>query len=211
MFRTDRDRARLLRLGLAATLSCCACTGAPLPRSDAAQRAAGEPNQIKVDPCRNEAGKPPPAALARAYQGLLATARCVAEVDVMMQEVSAALGVRCDYCHVGTDYARETEKSRIANFMATELVPRLDAKDHTEVTCVRCHRGVAKILGAPRSEPRALEWMTAELSPNFVTKDDRPLRCKSCHGADWGTPGFHRTVILTHELDGLPRAAAKSP
>jgi hypothetical protein len=182
-----------------------------VPRRDIAQRAAGEPNQIKVDPCRIEAGRPPPTAPAHAYQGLLANARCVAEVDALMQEVSAALGVRCDYCHVGTDYARETEKSRIANFMAVELVPRLVAKDGAAVTCARCHRGVAKILGAPRSEPRALEWMTAELAPNFVTRDDRPLRCRSCHRADWGSPGFDRKVILTDALAELPRHSTKSP
>ncbi len=212
VFRTDRSRSWSVIAGpLVAALGCAACTGAPVPRRDVAQRAAGEPNQIKVDPCRIEAGKPPRVALAHAYDGLLANARCVAEVDAIMQEVSTALGVRCDYCHVGTDYARETEKSRIANFMAVELVPRLVAKDGAPVTCARCHRGVAKILGSPRSEPRALEWMTAELAPNFLTRDDQPLRCKSCHRANWGTSGFDRRVILTDALAALPRATTKSP
>lgn len=181
-----------------------------MPRREAPERAASEPNQPELDPCRAEAGKPPPEALPHAYEGLLAGARCKAEVDLVMQKVSVALGVRCNYCHVETDYARETETSRVANFMSTELMPRLASKGQAPLTCASCHRGVAKLLGSPRSERKALEWMTAELAPNFVTRDDRPLRCRSCHGAEWGTEGFRRRVILTDALAALPRAPVAS-
>lgn len=182
-----------------------------MPRRDVPERAANEPALPEVDPCPSDASTPPAEALSRGYQGLLATARCKAEVDAVMQKVSAALGVRCGYCHVEPDYARETEMSRVANFMATELMPRLAPKGRAPLTCASCHRGVAKILGSPRSEQRALEWMTAELAPNFVTRDDQPLRCRSCHGADWGQQGFRRRVLLTDALAGLPRAPVVTP
>jgi hypothetical protein len=182
-----------------------------MPRSDAAQRAAGEPPKPEVDPCLPEAGKPPPAALTRKYEGVLARARCAAEIDVVMRGVSQALGVDCKYCHLEGDYQAETERKRIANYMAAELVPRLASKDRREITCRSCHAGVAKILGSPRSQPRALEWMTATLVEDFVTRDGQPLRCKSCHGANWGSAEFRTRVILTDALSGLPRAPLSSP
>jgi hypothetical protein len=83
------------------------------------------------------------------------------------------------------------------------------------VTCESCHlqagHGVAKILGSPRSEARALEWMTAELVENFETTDRAPLRCQTCHGAKWGSPEFRRHLLLTDALSGLPREEGAAP
>lgn len=126
-----------------------------------------------------------------------------------MKGVATALGVRCNYCHLEHDFAADTQQKRVANFMATELVPRLRAKQGGAVTCASCHleagRGVAKILGSPRSESRALEWMTSVLTERFESVDDQPLRCKSCHGANWGSPEFQRKLLLSDALAKLPR------
>jgi len=191
-----------------AGLTLVACSGAPIPAGDSAPHAVS-PVEPAKDPCLAEPGKPPPEALARTYEGVLAKARCRAEVDVIMAGVSRALGVKCNYCHLEPDFTADTQQKRIANFMARELVPRLRAKDGRTVTCESCHmqagRGVAKILGSPRSESRALEWMTAELVETFESQAHTPLRCSSCHGANWGSPAFQRHVLLSDALSQLPR------
>ncbi|MGC4094158.1 MAG: hypothetical protein QM756_40855 [Polyangiaceae bacterium] len=191
----------------AAVTSFSGCSGAPIPAEKAARPAPAAPTP-EVDACAAQPGKPEPAPLAKQYDGVLAAARCQAEIEVIMQRVSRALGVRCNYCHVQGDYGADTEHKRIANFMAREWVPRLKARDGRAVTCESCHlqgaRGVAKLLGAPRSEPRALEWMTSFLSEEFITRDAQPLRCKTCHGANWGSPDFRRKLLLTDALTALP-------
>ena len=85
-----------------------------------------------------------------------------------MQDVSAALGVGCEHCHDSRDYAATTVRKRVANWMATELAPRLASKEHSgPVECADCHardgKPTAKLLGAPRAESRAIEWMTTVL------------------------------------------------
>jgi hypothetical protein len=149
----------------------------------------------------------------RAYQGLARAARCQPEVLTIMADVAAALGVGCDYCHAPRDYRVATPRKEIANWMALELVPRLAAKSgDAAVTCADCHardgKPRAKILGAPRSQSRAIEWMTTELVENFARSDGKPLRCKTCHGGNLGGPDFRRRLILTDALAALPRQGA---
>lgn len=126
-----------------------------------------------------------------------------------MADVSEALGVGCDHCHAPHDFRVATPRKEIANWMARELVPRLSLKSGGQaVTCADCHthegKAVAKILGAPRSESRAIEWMTTELVEKFSLVDGAPLRCKTCHGANLGTPEFQRHLLGTDALSALP-------
>jgi cytochrome c553 len=147
--------------------------------------------------------------LVRPYTGLARAARCQPEVLTIMADVSAALGVGCDYCHAPRDYRVATPRKDIANWMAVELAPRLAAKTSSAaVGCADCHArdGTprAKILGTPRSETQAIEWMTTELVENFNTRDGRPLRCKTCHGANLGSREFRRRLLLSDALAALP-------
>ncbi|HEY6562384.1 MAG TPA: hypothetical protein VI072_34185 [Polyangiaceae bacterium] len=194
-----------LGLGLLATLT-SACGSAPLPAEPertAAPQPAGRARSVSDD-CAPEVGKPPPAPLERQYEGLAKAARCQREVYTIMGGVTHFLGVKCTYCHLVPDYRAMTHRKRVANWMARELVPRLAEKAGGEVWCNDCHqrsgRGTAKILGNPRDERFAIEFMTTHLVENLETSKGQPLRCKMCHGANLGSPGFRRKIILTDHL-----------
>ena len=131
-----------------------------------------------------------------------------------MTEVADALGVGCDYCHAPHDFRIATPRKQVADWMARELVPRLALKQGGgAVTCADCHtqggKPVAKILGTPRSESRAIEWMTTELVENFTRSDGQPLRCKSCHEGNLGTPEFRRQLLLSDALSLLPTRSTR--
>ncbi len=125
-----------------------------------------------------------------------------------MQGVNGALGVDCSYCHDLADYTRATPKKEIANWMASELMPRLVNRSGGPVTCADCHaddgRGKAKILGAPRSRQRAVEWMNTVLVERFDAAAGGRLFCATCHVGQLGTPAFQGRVILTEHLPPLP-------
>ena len=159
------------------------------------------------DPCAPLDGKPP-APLAKAYSGVLKRARCQAEIQTIMQGVADALGVSCGHCHDPADYAKSTPKKDVANWMASELIPRLAKRGGGTISCADCHaddgKGKAKILGAPRSRQRAVEWMTVRLVERFEAAAGGPLYCATCHVRRLGDPGFDGRVILTEHLPPLP-------
>lgn len=159
------------------------------------------------DDCALLPGKPPPEPLERKYTGVAAKARCQREVYTIMGGVTHFLGVKCQYCHVKDHYRVMTSRMRIANWMASQLIPRLRKKqDGSTPWCNDCHvvdgKGTAKILGFPRNRPWAIEWMMTHLVADFETSSGNALHCKSCHLANLGSPRFERHVILT---DNLPK------
>lgn len=193
-------------------LAVCALAGAfgcgspPEPKPAEARLAVpvGRRDPNAPDDCAQVAGKPPPAPLERAYEGLAHTARCQREVYSIMGGVTHFLGVSCSYCHLVPDYKAMTHKKEIANWMAASLVPALERKSGGEVWCADCHASSGeakpKILGDPRDQAWALEWMTVHLAEDFTTKRGAPLRCKSCHQAKIGSPDFQTKIILTNDL-----------
>lgn len=205
------------RFGLWLVVFCTSCGPAPVPRVTAEKPAPStEVPAPVVDPCAQVPGQPAPAPLARAYTGLAREARCQPEVIAIMKGVSAALGVRCQHCHVESDYGAPTEQKRIADWMSLELMPRLRKHDGSSLSCQSCHatRGKprAKLLGQPRSESFSIEWMNAELVANFQRADGGALRCKTCHADNLGSPGFQRRLIGTDLLArGFASPAADSP
>src|SRR5262249_52449150 len=137
--------------------------------------------------------------------GVAAKARCQREVYTIMGGVTHFLGVKCGYCHLEPDYRAMTHRKEVANWMARELIPRLEKKDGGgNVWCNDCHVvngvGTAKILKVPRDPRWAVEWMTTHLVEDFETAHGNALRCKSCHQANLGSPDFQRKIILTDRL-----------
>ncbi len=205
--------ARVKHLGLALALLVgavlgAACGGAPEPRTSAAPAPSAPIRPSSAvpavpDDCDQEPGKPPPEPLARTYTGVAAKARCQREVYTIMGGVTHFLGVKCQYCHLVPDYEAMTHRKQVANWMASELIPALQKKSNGKTPwCKDCHqasgKGVAKILGDPRSPSFAVEWMTTHLVEDFQAKDGSPLHCKGCHGGNVGTPEFRKKVILTN-------------
>jgi tetratricopeptide (TPR) repeat protein len=88
----------------------------------------------------------------------------VSQVVGMMRNITFALGVRCQYCHVGEegmplaqfDFAKDEKRTKLVARqmmrMVEEINRRLDtlphgpdhAHDSVEVTCATCHRGVSR-------------------------------------------------------------------
>ena len=78
-----------------------------------------------------------------------------------MQRISAALGVKCDYCHVqGNPASDEKAKKRVARRML-EMTKAINAQNFAKhqvkegesvlgrVTCFTCHRGEEEPKNAP--------------------------------------------------------------
>jgi hypothetical protein len=97
----------------------------------------------------------------------------VMQVVGIMRNFAGALGVRCQFCHVGEegmplaqfDFAKDEKRTKLTARqmmrMVEEVNRRLDTlpehaqmKSHVEVTCMTCHRGV--------SRPMSLEQLIQE-------------------------------------------------
>ena len=197
-------------------LMLAAACGAPPPPSPPPSKSKppslGKRRTDIPDDCQIEAGKPPPEPLRVAYTGVAKAAQCQRAVFTIMGGLTHFLGVQCKHCHLEPDYAADTHNKQIANWMARELVPRLqkraaDPSGNKDVWCADCHAGQPKFLGDPRRRDVAIEWMTTHLAPDFDTAAGKPPKCKDCHGGDLGTPQFRSKIILS-ELEGLPKPVA---
>jgi hypothetical protein len=176
--------------------------------------ALGKRRSDLPDDCDVVAGQPPPEPLRIQYTGVAKAASCQRAVFTIMGGLTHFLGVECKHCHLEPDYAADTHNKQIANWMARELVPRLQkraaADASREVWCQDCHAGRPKLLGNPRRRDVAIEWMTTHLVEDFDTVAGKSLKCRECHGGDLGTPEF-RTKIILSELTGLPAPAEPAP
>lgn len=164
------------------------------------------------DDCEAVVGQPPPEPLRQPYTGVAKAARCQRAVFTIMGGLTHFLGVECRHCHLEPDYAADTHNKQIANWMARELVPRLQKRvagtdGSREVWCQDCHAGKPKLLGDPRRRDVAIEWMTTHLGEDFGSVAGKPPKCRDCHGGDLGSPAFRPKIILG-ELASLPAPAA---
>jgi hypothetical protein len=201
------------------SLLLASCSGPPTqnaPRSAAPPPApaVGKRRTDISDDCEVIAGQPPPEPLRMAYTGVAKAASCQRAVFTIMGGLTHFLGVQCKHCHLEPDYAADTHNKQVANWMARELVPRLQkraasADASREVWCQDCHTGRPKPLGNPRRRDVAIEWMTTHLVEDFDTAAGKSLKCRDCHGGDLGTPEF-RTKIILGELVALPAPASAS-
>ncbi len=192
-------------------IGACGAPPAPTPPSHSTSPAAtlGKRRVDILDDCDVEPGKPAPEPLRIAYTGVARDARCQRAVYTLMGGLTHFLGVECRHCHLEPDYAADTHNKQLANWMARELVPRLQRRVSDEgggrdVWCQDCHAGKPKFLGNPRRRDFAIEWMTTHLVEDFDTLAGKPPKCRDCHGGGLGSPDFHPKVILG-ELSGLPR------
>src|SRR5262245_7197600 len=65
-------------------------------------------------------------------------------VEITMQNITFALGVRCIDCHDVTDLSLDTKPQKVKARMMLEMVSDINAKfgdGKTHVTCWTCHRG----------------------------------------------------------------------
>ena len=65
-------------------------------------------------------------------------------VEITMQNITFALGLRCIDCHAVTDLSADTKPLKLKARMMLEMVRDINAKfgdGTTHVTCWTCHRG----------------------------------------------------------------------
>src|SRR3954466_11316876 len=106
-------------------------------------------------------GKFPPDSLINVK--VIPKSTPVIQVVGMMRNFAGALGVRCQFCHVGQegmplgqfDFAKDEKRTKLTARqmmrMVEEVNRRLDTlpehaqmTSHVEVTCQTCHRGVSR-------------------------------------------------------------------
>ena len=196
---------------LAGILGACGGSRGSVPTTQAAPgpsppAALGQRSADILDDCEQVPGQPAPEPLRVQFTGVAKSARCQREVYTIMGGLTHFLGVECKHCHQEPDYTADTHNKRIANWMARELVPRLERREgpgDKAVWCKDCHAGKAKFLGNPRQRSLAIEWMTTHLVEELETTSGKSLKCKQCHQGDLGSPEFKPKIILS-ELSGLP-------
>lgn len=206
---------------LLAVAAACGAPPSAQPPSEGNARTLGKRRTDIPDDCAELHGTPP-EPLRVAYSGVAKAARCQREVYTIMGGLTHFLGVECRHCHLEPDYAADTHNKHIANWMARELVPRLQKRVATadgrrDVWCQDCHAGRPKFLGDPRRRDFAVEWMTSHLTEDFSRTgnspgaSNEPPRCKDCHGGDLGSPAFRSKIILTDLATGAPVAEPAPP
>jgi hypothetical protein len=196
---------------LAGLLGACGGSGASAPTTQAVPAPGptatlGKRRADILDDCQQVPGQPEPEPLRIQFTGVAKDARCQREVYTIMGGLTHFLGVECKHCHQEPDYTADTHNKQIANWMARELVPRLQQRAQPgdrAVWCKDCHAGQAKFLGSPRQRSFAIEWMTTHLVEELETTSGKSLKCKQCHQGDLGSPEFKPKIILS-ELSGLP-------
>ncbi len=110
------------------------------------------------------AGGQAPAAAPQPLQNLQVLPKTMTrqEVTTLMRSVTAALGVQCSHCHVGSpaDRAKDDLPAKLLArkmFAMTMTINNDLLKDAgtpapegtRKVTCFTCHRGAVKVLTAP--------------------------------------------------------------
>ncbi|MEA3081597.1 MAG: hypothetical protein QOD54_1265 [Sphingomonadales bacterium] len=121
---------------------------------------------------------PPPAAqppfAVPPFKNLKVLPKDIARADLQasMKFFSQSLGVRCTYCHVGTegqplstfDFASDAkdhkkiarDMMRLTQHINTDHLPAIMGRPDAKVTCFTCHRGATKPatdLPAPPPQP----------------------------------------------------------
>jgi photosynthetic reaction center cytochrome c subunit len=128
---------------------------------------------------------PPPAAqppfAVPPFKNLKVLPKDIARGDLLasMKFFSQSLGVRCTYCHVGTegqplstfDFASDAKEHkkiardmmRLVQHLNTDHLPAITGLPDAKVTCFTCHRGATKPATAPAPD-----------SPNTVPPPAKP-------------------------------------
>ena len=97
-------------------------------------------------------------------------------VEITMQNITFALGLRCIDCHDVNDLSLDTKPKKVKARMMLEMVRDINAKfgdGKTHVTCWTCHRG--------STEPQVARPST---DPSRMPFDGLRVLCESRRAAD---------------------------
>jgi len=167
---------RWLAVGALAALAGC-----PAPETPPAS-GAGPPAERSALAAQVRGGRP----------SLLAGVAAPTEKKRIMKEVSAELGVECDYCHDVADFTAPTANKKIADFMYARYALGLAPRAGGVATCAACHRGRARFLGDRADRERVKQEMRDEMVAPFRTHGGGSVECATCHGDKLDQPFLPR-------------------
>src|SRR5213596_1590175 len=129
----------------------------------------------------------------------------VMQVVGMMRNFAGALGVRCQFCHVGQegqplaqfDFAKDEKRTKLTARQMMRMVEEINRRvdtlpehaqmtSHVEVTCNTCHRGVSR----PMSLEQLIQETAQTAGVDSATRAYRALRDRYYGRAayDFGEP-----------------------
>ena len=122
---------------------------------------------ISVAAAQTPPQAPQPPFAMPPFKNLKVLPKDIARADLLasMKFFSQSLGVRCTYCHVGTegqplstfDFASDAKEHkkiardmmRLTQHLNTDHLPAITGLPDAKVTCFTCHRGATKPATAP--------------------------------------------------------------
>src|SRR5919109_3421125 len=149
----------------------------------------------------------------------------VMQVIGMMRNFAGALGVRCQFCHVGQegqplgtfDFAKDEKRTKLTARQMMRMVEednrRLDTlpehekmTSHVEVTCATCHRGVNR----PMPLEQLIQETAVSAGVDSATRAYRALRERYYGRAayDFGEPTLNVAAFRLARAGKFPEAFA---
>lgn len=101
----------------------------------------------------------------------------------VMDTFTRALGVRCSWCHIESDYSAGTARKAVAAFMWDAFVAQLQLVDGSPLYCDSCHHQSTVFLRRDVSDKLALaKYMQTEYVDSLRRRDGASHGCATCHG-----------------------------
>ncbi|HUP88090.1 MAG TPA: c-type cytochrome [Longimicrobiales bacterium] len=150
----------------------------------------------------------------------------VIQVVGMMRNFTSALGVRCQYCHVGEeglplekfDFVKDEKRTKLVARQMLQMVQEINRRvdtlphgtDHThkaaEVTCFTCHRGVTRPI--PLFEVITDVATTAGADSAIRTYRNLRSRFYGRDAYDFGEPSLNIAAFRLGRAKRFPEAFA---
>lgn len=103
-------------------------------------------------------------------------------LTAVMVSFTRALGVRCSWCHVESDYAAPTARKAVTAFMWDAYVTKMQLVDGDALYCDSCHHQSTIFLHRNVSEKTALaKYMQTEYVDQLRRRDGQAHGCGTCH------------------------------
>lgn len=105
-------------------------------------------------------------------------------LKAVMMTFTRALGVKCSWCHMESDFAAATARKAVAAFMWDGFVAQLQLVDGTPLYCDSCHHQSTVFLHRNPTEKLALaKYMKSEYVDQLRRRDGKTQGCATCHSS----------------------------
>ena len=110
------------------------------------------------------------------------------QIAGLMDSYNKALGVDCDYCHLGSNLADDSKPAHKATVRDIMMTREINDKYHHRVDCMSCHQGKAKptttVLATNTGGPTTVSPPTTNPTTNPTTTPSKPPEKTPASGGD---------------------------